>query len=278
MSGSDFLLKIFPNTYFCVFCHRITTIYCVIISSLTRYFRIFCACEVVFMNIQGLQKLTLLDYPGKMACTIFTGGCNLRCPFCHNASIVLNPSAEGEFTVDEITAFLKKRQGILEGVVVTGGEPLMQKDIFEFIEGIRKLGYSVKLDTNGTYPEKLRELIDRGLVDYVAMDIKASPAGYPPAVGIGGYDISKITQSVNLLLEGRVDYEFRTTGVREFHSIFDMNALGEFIKGAKRHYLQAFRDSGELIGFGLSEVPKAEMEEMRQIMLNYVENCELRGV
>lgn len=230
------------------------------------------------MNIQGLQKLTLLDYPGKMACIVFTGGCNLRCPFCHNASIVLNPSADGEFTVDEIKAFLKKRQGILEGVVITGGEPLMQKDIADFIMQIRELGYSVKLDTNGTYPDKLRELIDRGLVDYVAMDIKASPAGYPPAVGIGGYDISKITQSVNLLLEGRVDYEFRTTVVREFHSVFDMNALGEFIKGAKRHYLQAFRDSGEIIGFGLSEVPKAEMEEMRKIMLNYVENCEIRGV
>ncbi|MBQ9849486.1 MAG: anaerobic ribonucleoside-triphosphate reductase activating protein [Clostridia bacterium] len=230
------------------------------------------------MNIQGLQKLTLLDYPDKMACTIFTGGCNLRCPFCHNAGIVLNPSAEGEYSVEDILSFLKKRQGILEGVVITGGEPLMQKDIDVFIERIRELGYSVKLDTNGTYPEKLRELIDRGLVDYVAMDIKASPAGYPPAVGIGGYDISKIEKSVKLLLEGRVDYEFRTTVVREFHSIFDMNALGEFIKGAKRHYLQAFRDSGELIGFGLSGVDKKEMEEMRKILLGYVEKCELRGI
>ena len=230
------------------------------------------------MNIQGLQKLTLLDYPEKMACTIFTGGCNLRCPFCHNAGIVLNPSAEGEFSVEDILAFLKKRQGILDGVVITGGEPLMQKDIDVFIQKIRELGYSVKLDTNGTYPEKLKDLIDRGLVDYVAMDIKASPAGYPPAVGIGGYDISKIAQSVSLLLEGRVDYEFRTTVVREFHSIFDMNALGEFIKGAKRHYLQAFRDSGELIGFGLSGVDKKEMEEMRKILLGYVEKCELRGI
>lgn len=230
------------------------------------------------MNIQGLQKLTLLDYPGKMACIVFTGGCNLRCPFCHNASIVLNPSAEGEFSVDEITDFLKKRQGVLEGVVITGGEPLMQKDIAEFIEKVRSLGYSVKLDTNGTYPDKLKELIDKGLVDYVAMDIKAAPAGYPPAVGIGGYDISKIAKSVKLLLEGRVDYEFRTTVVREFHSVFSMKELGEFIKGAKKHFLQGFKDSGELIGFGLSAVPKNEMEEMRKILLNYVENCELRGV
>ncbi len=230
------------------------------------------------MNIQGLQKLTLLDYPGKMACTVFTGGCNLRCPFCHNASIVLNPSIQGELSTEDIMTFLKKRQGILEGVVITGGEPLMQKDIDDFIVQIRTLGYGVKLDTNGTYPDKLRSLIDKGLVDYVAMDIKASPAGYPPAVGIGGYDISKIAQSVNLLLEGRVDYEFRTTVVREFHSVFDMKEIGEFIKGAKQYYLQAFKDSGELIGFGLSGVDKKEMEEMRKIMLAYVGKCELRGI
>lgn len=230
------------------------------------------------MNIQGLQKLTLLDYPGKMACTVFTGGCNLRCPFCHNASIVLNPSTQGELSTEDIMTFLKKRQGILEGVVITGGEPLMQKDIEDFIVQIRTLGYGVKLDTNGTYPDKLRSLIDKGLVDYVAMDIKASPAGYPPAVGIGGYDISKIAQSVNLLLEGRVDYEFRTTVVREFHSVFDMKEIGEFIKGAKQYYLQAFKDSGELIGFGLSGVDKKEMEEMRKIMLAYVGKCELRGI
>lgn len=230
------------------------------------------------MNIQGLQKLTLLDYPGKMACIIFTAGCNLRCPFCHNSALVINPPKESEFSVDEILDFLKKRQGVLEGVVITGGEPLLQKDLEEFIVKIRELGYSVKLDTNGTFPDRLRDLIEKGLLDYVAMDVKASPAGYPPSVGIGGYDVSKITESINLLLEGRVDYEFRTTVVREFHSIFDMKHLGEWIKGAKRHYLQAFKDSGELIGFGLSAVPKAEMEEMRKIMLEYVDLCEIRGV
>lgn len=230
------------------------------------------------MNIQGLQKLTLLDYPGKMACIIFTAGCNLRCPFCHNSALVINPPKESEFSVDEILDFLKKRQGILEGVVITGGEPLLQKDLEDFIVEIHQLGYSVKLDTNGTFPDRLRNLIDKGLLDYVAMDVKASPAGYPPSVGIGGYDVSKITESINLLLEGRVDYEFRTTVVREFHSIFDMKNLGEWIKGAKRHYLQAFKDSGELIGFGLSAVPKAEMEEMRKIMLEYVGLCEIRGI
>lgn len=230
------------------------------------------------MNIQGLQKLTLLDYPGKMACIIFTAGCNLRCPFCHNSALVINPPKESEFSVDEILDFLKKRQGILEGVVITGGEPLLQNDLEDFIVKIREIGYSVKLDTNGTFPDRLRNLIDKGLLDYVAMDVKASPNGYPPSVGIGGYDVSKINESINLLLEGRVDYEFRTTVVREFHSIFDMKYLGEWLKGAKRHYLQAFKDSGELIGFGLSAVPKAEMEEMRKIMLEYVDLCEIRGI
>lgn len=229
------------------------------------------------MNIQGLQKLTLLDFPGKMACTVFTGGCNLRCPFCHNASIAVRPSKEGEYTVEQILDFLKKRQGVLDGVAITGGEPLMQKDIEEFIRSIRDLGYAVKLDTNGTYPEKLRSLVEQGLVDYVAMDVKASPEGYPPAVGIGGYDISKIKESIDFLLEGKVDYEFRTTIVREFHSIFDMDSLGNLIKGAKRHFLQSFKDSGDLIGFGLSGVEKKEMEDMRTILLRYVGSCEIRG-
>ncbi len=229
------------------------------------------------LNIQGLQKLTLLDFPGKMACTVFTGGCNLRCPFCHNASIAVRPSKDGEYTAEQILDFLKKRQGILDGVAITGGEPLMQKDIEEFIRSIRELGYSVKLDTNGTYPEKLKSLVKQGLVDYVAMDVKASPEGYPPAVGIGGYDITKVKESIDFLLEGNVDYEFRTTIVREFHSVFDMDSLGSFIKGAKRHFLQGFKDSGDLIGFGLSAVPKKEMEDMKNILLKYVKNCEIRG-
>lgn len=230
------------------------------------------------MNIQGFQKLTLLDYPGKMACTLFTAGCNLRCPFCHNSRLVLNPQKQSEFSVDEILAFLKKRQGILDGVVISGGEPLLQNDITDFIKQVKELGYSVKLDTNGTFPEKLRELVESGLVDYVAMDVKNSPELYAETIGISGYDISKIKESISFLLEGTVDYEFRTTVVREFHSVFGMNGLGEMIKGAKKHFIQGFIDSGEVIGFGLNAVPKEEMESMKNIMLNYVESCELRGV
>ncbi|MBQ8015206.1 MAG: anaerobic ribonucleoside-triphosphate reductase activating protein [Clostridia bacterium] len=230
------------------------------------------------MNIQGFQKLTLLDYPGKMACTLFTAGCNLRCPFCHNSRLVLNPQMQSELSVDEILAFLKKRQGILDGVVISGGEPLLQNDITDFIKQIKELGYFVKLDTNGTFPEKLRELVESGLVDYVAMDVKNSPELYAETIGISGYDISKIKESISFLLEGTVDYEFRTTVVREFHSVFGMNGLGEMIKGAKKHFIQGFIDSGEVIGFGLNAVPKEEMESMKNIMLNYVESCELRGV
>ncbi len=230
------------------------------------------------MNIQGFQKLTLLDFPGKMACTLFTAGCNMRCPFCHNSRLVINPSSEAEFSEEEILSYLKKRQGILDGVAITGGEPLMQKDIGTFIKKVRELGYAVKLDTNGTYPEKLKDLVNRGLVDYVAMDVKNSAELYSETVGISDYDLTKIKESIAFLLEGRVEYEFRTTVVRELHSVFSIEGIGKMIKGAKRHYIQAFKDSGELIGFDLNEVPKAEMENMREIMLKYVDLCEIRGI
>lgn len=230
------------------------------------------------MVIQGFQKLTLLDYPGKMACTVFTSGCNLRCPFCHNSRLVINASTEGEFTVEEILEYLKKRQGILDGVAITGGEPLLHKDIDVFIEQVRALGFLIKLDTNGTFPERLKDLVGRGLIDYVAMDIKNSPEGYSETVGIGGYDISKIQESIAFLLEGNVDYEFRTTVVRELHSVFSIEGIGKIIKGAKRHYIQAFVDSGELIGFDLSPVPKDEMISMQKIMSQYVDLCEIRGI
>lgn len=230
------------------------------------------------MNIQGFQKLTLLDYPGKMACTVFTAGCNLRCPFCHNARLVIDPEKETEFTVDEILAYLKKRSGILDGVAITGGEPLLQPDIDVFIEKVKELGYPVKLDTNGTFPEKLKELVNRGLIEYVAMDIKNSPAIYSETVGVSGFDLQKIKESISFLLEGRVDYEFRTTVVRELHSVFEIDGIGKMIKGAKRHYIQAFRDSGELIGFDLNPVSKDEMEQMKNVMLKYVDSCEIRGI
>ncbi len=230
------------------------------------------------MNIQGIQKLTLLDFPGKMACTIFTGGCNLRCPFCHNSPLVINPPKESALSDEEFFSFLKKRLGILDGVAITGGEPLMQKDIKDFIIKIREIGYAVKLDTNGTYPEKLKDLVNDKLVDYVAMDVKSSQKGYPQCVGIGGYDISKIKESVEFLKQGNVPYEFRTTVAKGLHTFEDIKELGQWIKGADRHFLQAFKDSGDLIGFGLEPFSKSEMLEMKNIMSEYVPDCDIRGI
>lgn len=230
------------------------------------------------MNIQGIQKLTLLDYPGKMACTVFTAGCNLRCPFCHNASLVVNPPKESAYSQEEIFSFLKKRKGILDGVAITGGEPLIQSDLEEFIVKTRELGYSVKLDTNGTNPEKLRKLIDNNLLDYVAMDIKGSKNSYSQCVGIPNYDTTKIEKSVEILKAGNIDYEFRTTVAKGLHTTQDIAEIGEWLRGAKRYFLQGFEDSGDLIGFGLSAFSKEQMLELQEIMKQYVPNCEVRGV
>lgn len=230
------------------------------------------------MNIQGLQKLTLLDYPGKIACTVFTAGCDLRCPFCHNSSLVINPPKDSKFPQEEIFAFLKKRKGVLDGVAVTGGEPLMQRDIIDFIKAVKELGYPVKLDTNGTFPDKLKTIIDNKLADYIAMDVKSSPAGYPQCVGIAGYDISGIDESIRMIMGGSVDYEFRTTVAKGLHNSENIKGIGEWIKGAKRHYLQQFKDSGDLIGFGLEPFGREEMNSFRDIMLNYVSDCEIRGI
>lgn len=230
------------------------------------------------MNIQGLQKLTLLDFPGKMACTVFTGGCNLRCPFCHNSPLVINPPAESAYSFEDIESLLKKRKGILDGVAITGGEPLVQPDIEDFIFAIKNMGFAVKLDTNGTYPAKLLKLIGDGLLDYVAMDVKSSPAGYPQCVGIKDYRTDKINESMEILKADKVDYEFRTTVAKGLHTAEDMEELGKWLKGAKRHFIQAFKDSGDLIGFGLAEFSKAELIEMRDIIRKYVPECEVRGL
>ncbi len=230
------------------------------------------------MKINGFQKLTLLDFPGHTACTIFTGGCNLRCPFCHNALLVTEADELEEYPEEEILAFLKKRQGILDGVAITGGEPLMQRDIRAFIEKVRTLGYAVKLDTNGTFPKQLRELTDAGLLDYVAVDIKNSREKYAETTGMRELNLSGIEETVRLLLQGRVPYEFRTTVVREFHTPEDIQKIGEWIKGAERYVLQHFEDSGNLIGKNMHPVSKEEMMEMQRIVQNYVGSAEVRGI
>ena len=227
------------------------------------------------MKINGLLKLTLLDFPGKTACTVFFGGCNFRCPFCHNAGLV---RGEGEnISEEEFFKFLRKREGILDGVAITGGEPLLQKDIVEFIRKIKEMDYQVKLDTNGSFPEKLKALVKEGLIDYVAMDIKSSPEGYSRAAGCK-IDMEKIKESVDFLLSGAVDYEFRTTVAKGAVLPEDMAGIGELILGAKRYFLQGFVDSGDILGEGCGPYEKEEMEEMLKTVKKYVPTAELRGM
>ncbi|MBR6531777.1 MAG: anaerobic ribonucleoside-triphosphate reductase activating protein [Clostridia bacterium] len=230
------------------------------------------------MKICGFQKMTMLDYPGKVACTVFTGGCNFRCPFCHNASLVTEIDESAMWDENEIIEYLYKRKGIIDGVCITGGEPLMQKDIAEFIAKVKETGLPVKLDTNGSYPEKLKALVADGLVDYVAMDIKNSLEKYPVTVGLDGYDIRKVEESLAFLLSDAVDYEFRTTVVKELHTADDIAAITQWIAGAKRYFLQGFVDSGNLIGNNLSAYTPQEMVEICTRAQEKLPNTVLRGV
>ena len=230
------------------------------------------------MKLIGLQKMTVLDFPGRVACIVFTFGCNFRCPFCHNASLVTG-DGESDVSEEEFFSFLKKRKGLLDGVCVTGGEPLLQNDIEDFLFKIKELGYQVKLDTNGMFPEKLKKVVKAGLVDYVAMDIKNSPEYYAVTVGKEELDFKKIKESVDFLInEADVEYEFRTTVVAEFHTESAFDDIGELIKGAKNYYLQSFVDSGDLIGNNLNALPKNIMQNMADRVRKYVQNVSLRGV
>lgn len=200
------------------------------------------------MKIGGLQKLTLLDYPGKTACTVFLQGCNFRCPYCHNGGLVLPTEEDELLDEEEFFEFLKKRVKILDGVCVTGGEPLLQKEIIPFLQRIKSFGYEIKLDTNGSFPEKLKEICEMGLIDYVAMDIKHVPEKYPKAIGCQNISMDTICSSVEYLMSGSVDYEFRTTLVKGIHNPEDMDGIAEWIQGARRYFLQNFKDSGNLVG------------------------------
>lgn len=230
------------------------------------------------MRIQGLQKLTLLDYPEKVACTVFTAGCNFRCPFCHNASLVVNIPEKAEITEEAFFSFLKKRQGILDGVCVTGGEPLLQPGIEKFIRQIKELGYAVKLDTNGSFPEKLKYLVKEGLVDYVAMDIKNSLEAYSETAGIDDRFLEAIQESVNFLKTGTVDYEFRTTVTKNFHNEVELKKIGQWIQGTEKYFLQSFVDSGDLISSSIQGCDEKEMKEFLSIVKSYIPNTKLRGI
>ena len=230
------------------------------------------------MILHGFQKMTLLDFPGRVACTVFTGGCNFRCPFCHNALLVTELREAERYTEEEIISFLKKRRGLLDGVAISGGEPLISDDILFFAEKVKSMGFSVKLDTNGSFPERLKKAVREGLVDYVAMDIKNSKELYAETAGLSFFEIAPIEHSVEFLLGGSVDYEFRTTVVNGLHTVESIRAASQWIKGAKRYFLQSFTDSGCLIKDGMTGVSKEEMLLMKDAASEYVPFVELRGI
>ncbi len=232
--------------------------------------------DIVFT---GLQKLTLLDFPGKVACTLFTKGCNMRCPFCHNASLVVRANDQQPYDNGELLEFLKKRFGLLDGVAITGGEPTLWPGLYDFIAELKKIGYEVKLDTNGTRPEVIKSLVTDNLVDYIAMDIKNCREKYGKTIGFDEkYDLSPIDESITFLMEGNVDFEFRTTVTREYHTAEDIVKIGEWIRGNEKYFLQQFKDSGDLIGEGLSEYNKDEMTLLLDSIRQFVPNAQLRGL
>ncbi len=230
------------------------------------------------MVIHGLQKLTLLDYPGRTACTVFTGACSWRCPFCHNASLVLRPESQPVLPEEEFFAFLRKRKGLLDGVAVTGGEPTLQKDLPELLAKVKALGFAVKLDTNGAAPAMLRTILEQGLADYVAMDVKAGRDNYSAATGTLRPDLAAVEESAALLMAGGTEHEFRTTVVREIHSDADFLDIARWLRGEKKYFLQAFRDSGDLIRGECSGCSREEMEHFLSLVTPEIPGAEIRGM
>ncbi len=215
------------------------------------------------MQFHGFQKLTLLDFPEHVGCTLFTAGCNFRCPFCHNASLVTHIGDSEPIEAEEILSYLKKRRGLLDGVCISGGEPLLQDGLEDFIRKVKRLGYAVKLDTNGSFPERLAHLMQEGLLDYVAMDIKNCKEKYDATADRKGV-LPAVEKSVDLLLSGTVPFEFRTTVTEQTHTPEDIARICDWIRGAERYFLQNFKDSGDILSGGLSPVSEKGMEGMLQ--------------
>ena len=229
------------------------------------------------MKLHGIQKMTLLDFPGVVSCTIFLGGCDFRCPFCHNFELI-DGTAQPVMEEDELIDFLRSRKALLDGVAITGGEPCLHKDLPALIRRIRAEGYKVKLDTNGYHPALLKEILDEKLVDYVAMDIKNAPEKYALTCGLDAINLDIINESIALLMNGGTDYEFRTTVIKEFHEAADFEAIGKWIQGAKRYFLQRFTDRDSVPYGNLSAPSFDEMKEYAEIAKKYIPETQLRGV
>ena len=220
----------------------------------------------------------MVDFPGKLAATVFTGGCNLRCPFCHNALLVTRLSESPRLDTEEVLRFLKSRKGFLDAVVLSGGEPLLQPDAADFLAAVKDMGYLVKLDTNGCYPKALGNILNRNLVDYVAMDIKNSKEKYAVTVGIPGLDITGVEESIRIIRQSGIDYEFRTTAVRQLHTAEDFAAIGRWLHGCKNYYIQNFVASGNLIGSNMSGFSKEELEVFADSLTSDFEFISIRGI
>lgn len=219
--------------------------------------------------------MTLLDFPGAVACTVFTGGCNLRCPFCHNAELVRTPTAYVNM-LPQVMEYLEKRKGLIDGVCVTGGEPLLQPDLHDFLKTVKDMGYRIKLDTNGSLPDKLRRILSTGLVDHVAMDVKSSKAGYPLAIG-GETDFSLFEESITLLKESGIPHEFRTTVVKGIHKPEDIEEIAKLLGAQEQYFLQTFKDSGMLLGEGCETFSPAEMAAILRLVQKHIPHAQLRG-
>ncbi|MBO4897053.1 MAG: anaerobic ribonucleoside-triphosphate reductase activating protein [Clostridia bacterium] len=231
------------------------------------------------MIFAGFQKLTLLDDPTHVSCTLFTQGCTFKCPFCHNSELIdINAAPFEHIEEDEVLSFLKKRQGILDSVSITGGEPLMQTELPAFLRKVKDLGFDIKLDTNGHFPERLRETAEAGLIDRVAMDIKNCPGKYAETIGLENFDLEPIKQSIAFLKGGSLPFEFRTTVVREFHTAEDMKEIAQWLEGTENYFLQGFVDSGNVLKSGLHAVSKEGMDRFAEIMRPYIPKVALRGV
>ena len=234
------------------------------------------------MKLYGLQKMTLLDFPGRVACTVFLGGCDFRCPWCHNYELAVG-SAEPVMEEEEFFAFLKKREGLLEGVAVTGGEPCLSRELPAFLRKIREMGFLTKLDTNGAHPELLEQILREGLADYVAMDIKNSPGKYLLTAGLAGNEaqqealLGRVRRSIRLIMELAPDYEFRTTVIRQFHEEQDFAEIGEMIRGARRYFLQSFTDRDTVPYGGFSAPGADELQRYAAQARRFVPDVQTRG-
>jgi len=230
------------------------------------------------MQIKGLTKTTLSDYPGLVAATVFVGGCDFSCPFCYNKSLVVQADKLPSIPLEEVYEFLEKRQGALEGLCITGGEPLTQDDLCDFIYNAKLMGYKVKLDTNGYDPTHLNHIIKNNLVDYIAMDIKNSKENYAKTAGITPLDLNRIKLSADLLMGSDTEYEFRTTIVKQLHTLEDIERIGRWLRGARAYYLQSYTETDDVIMPIFGGYTKKELADMKKILLHYINHVEIRGI